>query len=220
VTAAAPTKALRGPARETRRRLLEAGRRAFARKGLAGTHLVTDVLEPAGVAVGSFYHQFGDKTDLLLAILGEHAASFRARLSAVHAPIPGRTFADIARASYGLLFDTAGEEEDIIRIQLRERDSGDDRVRRFLLEERRRWSESLATDYRRLAEASGAALDVERAVELITALSLGAVAQYLETPPSKRPHVRERFLDGLVRFTLGGVAALLDDDALPSGGRR
>lgn len=219
MSAAAATRALRGPARETRRRLLEAGRRAFARKGLAGTNLVADVLEPAGVAVGSFYHQFSDKTDLLLTILGEHAESFRARVSAVHAPAPGRSFADIARASYGLLLDVAAQDEDVLRIQLRERDCGDERVRRFLLEERRRWAESLAADYRRLAYTSGASLDVERAVELIVALSLGAVAQYLETPPRQRAARRERLLDGLVRFTLGGVAALLDDDA-PTGGRR
>jgi AcrR family transcriptional regulator len=221
VTAATEPKALRGPARANRQRLLEAGRRAFARKGLAGTNLVADVLEPAGVAVGSFYHQFGDKTDLLLAILGEHADSFRARLSAVHRPAPGRTFADIAHASYSLLFDVAAEDEDVLRIQLRERDSGDARVRRFLREERRRWAESLAADYTRLAEASGRSFDVERAVELVVALSLGAVAQYLETPRSERPARRERLLDGLVRFTLGGVPALIDEpDPGPTGGRR
>ena len=46
--------ARRGSAEATRARLIEAGRRAFARKGLAGTKLTQDILEPAGVSVGSF----------------------------------------------------------------------------------------------------------------------------------------------------------------------
>ena len=55
----------------TRSRLLEYGRRAFARRGHAGTNLKDDILLPAGVSVGSFYHQFRDKTDLLLEVLAK-----------------------------------------------------------------------------------------------------------------------------------------------------
>ncbi len=90
---------LSGRAAETRQRLLAAGRSAFARKGLAGVNLKRDLLEPAGISVGSFYHQFKDKTELLLAILAEHSAAQRERFSEVHRPAAGRSGEDLARDS-------------------------------------------------------------------------------------------------------------------------
>ena len=63
---------------ETRRKLLDAGFEAFAAKGHDGVNLVDDVLEPAGISIGSFYHQFADKTELLREILAEAAARRRA----------------------------------------------------------------------------------------------------------------------------------------------
>ena len=94
-----PPGARRGSAEATRERLIEAGRRAFARKGLAGTKLTQDILEPAGVSVGSFYHQFKDKTDLMLAIFEQHTDNMRALVREAHRPVPGRSLAEIARSS-------------------------------------------------------------------------------------------------------------------------
>jgi AcrR family transcriptional regulator len=192
----------------TRQRLLEAGRVAFARKGLAATNLREDVLGPARVSVGSFYHRYRDKTELLLDILAEHADTFRARLHAVHTPTPGRTLREIARSSYALMFDVAERHEDVLRIQMRERQSSDPRVHEFLAEDRKRWTESLASDHERLAELGGYSVSGELVAELVAALAMGAVARWLELPASQRPAERARLLDGLVRFTLGGVPAL------------
>ena len=61
---------------KTRSRLLEFGRKAFARRGHTGTNLKEDILLPAGVSVGSFYHQFKAKTDLFLVILRSTARRF------------------------------------------------------------------------------------------------------------------------------------------------
>ncbi|HME69644.1 MAG TPA: TetR/AcrR family transcriptional regulator [Myxococcota bacterium] len=205
----------------TDQRLFAAGRAAFARKGLAGTHLKADILAPARVSVGSFYHRFTDKTDLLLAILREHAEAFRAALRDTHRPAPGRTLVDIVRGSYAMVFQLAEDHEDLLRIQLVERTSADPRVRQYLREDRARWIASLADDYRRLdstrgrpAESAPRVLDADLLAELVVGLSLGCVAQLLELPKDERPSARVRLLEGLVRFTLGGAAALADAFAI------
>ncbi len=201
----------------TEQRLFAAGRAAFARKGLAGTHLKDDILAPARVSVGSFYHRFTDKTDLLLAILREHSEAFRVALRRVHRPAPGRTLVDIVRGSYAMVFQLAEDNEDLLRIQLVERTSADPRVRQYLREDRARWIASLADDYRRLdstrvcpAVGTPSVFDADLLAELVVGLALGCVAQLLELPKEERPTARVRLLDGLVRFTLGGAAALAD----------
>lgn len=193
----------------TRRRLLEAGRRAFAARGLEGTNLRADILEPAGISVGSFYHQFGDKTELLLAILDEAQEGFRALLREIHAPRPGKAILDVARDAFGLVLDMAERDEDLMRIQLRVRSSDDQRVRAFERERRARWRGTLAEDYQRIGAAAGHGVEAELLADLVVGLALGAVAQYLETPPGERRAARARLLDGLVRFTLGGAAAFV-----------
>jgi len=207
--------ARRGSAEATRARLIEAGRRAFARKGLAGTKLTQDILEPAGVSVGSFYHQFKDKTDLMLSIFEEHADNLRVLVSEAHRPAPGRSLVDIARSSYALAFDLADRYANEARILMRERAVDEPRIRRFIDEDHKRSLESLKRDYRRLAELNHFDLDVELAADLVAGLAEGVLDRYLELPREERPKARERLLDGLVRFTLGGLPALSISGAAP-----
>jgi len=199
----------RASALETRRRLMAAGRRAFAVKGLAGTNLRNHVLGPAGVSVGSFYHQFRDKTDLLLAIMEEYDQAFRARLKETRQPRPGRTAFGMARELYSMILDNVDENPDLVAIQLRERGSDDERVRRSLRTARERWIASVAEDYWKISQASGVDVRADLLANLTVALALGAMAQYLEAPLSQRQELRERLLDGLVRFTMGGIPALV-----------
>jgi AcrR family transcriptional regulator len=210
ISPAAPSRA-----QATRSRLLEAGRRAFAAKGLDGTNLREDILEPAGVSVGSFYHQFQDKTELLFAILRDDAERFRARMSQAHTPVPGRALVDICRESYGMTLDMAELHEEGLRIQFRERNGTDPRVREFLREERSRWVESLARDYERIAAATGLVIDAALAAELMVALSFGMMASYLELPRTQRRRERTRVLEALCRFTMGGLLAAVTIEEPP-----
>jgi AcrR family transcriptional regulator len=195
--------------------MLEAAARAFAEKGLAGTKLKDDILAPAGIAPGSFYYQFDDKVDLLLAVLEEYSTLYRDRLREVHLASPERLIEDICRDSYVLLFELAESSTDVLRIHLKERHSVEPRVRDYIHADRVRWLEHLAQDLERLANAGGVSLDCDDAAELVVALSLGALSRYLETDEAERPAVRDRLLKNLVQFTIGGFEALASASPVP-----
>lgn len=194
----------------TRQRLLEVGRRAFARKGCVATNLKDDILVPARVSVGSFYHQFRDKTDLFLEILREHAETFRAMMREAHRQTGNRSPAELARHSYATVFRVAEENEDLFRIMARERESNDARVRGYLRDNHVLWVERLAEDYRHIGALGAEGEERTRlAAELVISLTLGALLTYLEQPPGDRATSRERLISGLVDFTLGGVSVLV-----------
>jgi AcrR family transcriptional regulator len=205
------TERTRGASRAlTRRRLLAVGRRAFSRKGHAGTNLKDDILIPAAVSVGSFYHQFRDKTDLFLEILRVHSETFRTMIREAHTPSKAGQPGDVARHSFATVFRVAEENDDLFRIMFRERESHDARVRAYLRDNSRRWIESLSEDYRRMGLiAAHDTAAAELAAELISALTAGTVLAYLDYPPAERHRHRDRLIDGLVRFVLGGVPALV-----------
>jgi len=192
----------------TRARLLTVARDAFARKGLAGVSLVEDVLRTAGVSVGSFYHQFRDKTDLFLAVLEEHTTAFRAMIREAHNPRGGRAPLDLARHSYATVFRIAEQNPDLFHIFVRERESDDPRVRKYLRDTHRGWIASLAEDYQRIGAVTRQD-QAELAAELISALTVGTVLRYLELPAAERRRQRDRFIEGLVHFTTGGAPALM-----------
>ncbi|HOJ68861.1 MAG: TetR/AcrR family transcriptional regulator [Candidatus Hydrogenedentes bacterium] len=67
---------------ETRKRLLRAGGKLFARKGVATT-TAAEIAREAGVAVGTLYLHFGDKSGLLRTILTEGVESLLQAMTAV-----------------------------------------------------------------------------------------------------------------------------------------
>jgi AcrR family transcriptional regulator len=213
------TASTRASSREqTRARLLAVGRRVFARKGHAGANLREDILGPAHVSVGSFYHQFRDKTDLLLAILEDHARTFLAMIQEAHRPREESEPGEIARHSFETVFRIAEQSDDLFRIMVRERESEDPRVRAYLRDNHRRWIESLADDYRRVGlESPGSGDALTLAAELITATTLGTILNYLDLPEHERATRRGPLIDGLVRFTIGGLIALTTPMPLPHG---
>ncbi len=195
----------------TRQLLLEHGRRAFARRGHAATNLKEDILLPAGVSVGSFYHQFEDKTDLFLAILEEHGSAFRQLIHEANQPQAGQTAEEIARRSFETFFRIAESNEDLFHIMLRERESEDERVRKFLREGRRAWTEGLVADYRTILGSHRVAdEDLEMAAELVQSMTFDLIVHFLGLTSQERKSERFRLIDGLVRFSLGGLNALFE----------
>ena len=62
----------------TREKLLAAGRKVFAARGVEGAQ-IRDVIGEAGLAIGTFYLHFKSKEELFFAIVEESAARLRAR---------------------------------------------------------------------------------------------------------------------------------------------
>jgi len=203
---------------KTRNRLLEFGRKAFARRGHVGTNLKEDILLPAGVSVGSFYHQFRDKTDLFLAILQEHGATFRRMIHDANRPQEGMDEEQVARHSLETDYAIAEENADLFHIMLRERESEDERVREFLREGRRGWTQGLVEDYRTMLGGHEVANEeLEMAAELVQSMTFGLIVHFLGLTPEEQRRERSRLIEGLVRFSLGGLSALFGASA---AGRR
>jgi len=125
-------------------------------------------------------------------------------------PRPGRTLERLVRDSYELVFSDAETNADILHIQLRERHSGNERVRAFLAADRQRWITSLSENFVLIEEAAGLPRIAQGAAELIVSLAHGAIAHWLEMPGADRARSRARLVDNLVRFSLGGMSALLE----------
>lgn len=50
---------------DTRKRIIDAGDKVFAKKGMSNTQ-IKDICKEAGVSIGTFYHYFENKDDLIL----------------------------------------------------------------------------------------------------------------------------------------------------------
>ena len=198
---------------DTRRRLLVQARAAFAAKGHDAVSVQRDVLEPSGVSNGSFYHQFSDKTDLLVAVLEEavDTARFVLHQSITTAPVDDPT--QRSRRAFETWFAMVDGAEDLFRIQVRERDNADPRVRTLLQALRQRWITTIAATLR---ERTGTGnVDTDLAARLIASLTYGVLIDYLDTPADERAALRATLIDALPRFVTGGITAL-DAPDLPS----
>ena len=190
---------------DTRRRLLVQARVAFAAKGHDAVSLQRDVLEPSGVSNGSFYHQFSDKTDLLVAVLEDATDGARFVLHDSVARTPASDPDQRAGRAYATWFDMVDGAEDLFRIQLRERENPDPRIRILLQALRQRWIATIAATLEERTDGGNVGPDLS--ARLITSLNYGVLIDYLDTPVDERPALRAALIEALPRFVTGGVAA-------------
>lgn len=100
---------------ETRRRLIEAGTRAFAKLGYHGMKIAA-VAREAGVANGTFYLHFKDKQALFLEILRAAVGKLAAALFAVQGY--GENSVNAEREEIAVVFEFAEHNRDLMRIAL------------------------------------------------------------------------------------------------------
>ena len=211
-TASAPARPRQARSRATREHLLAAARRAFAEHGHDGVNLRVHVLEPAGVGVGSFYHQFADKTDLLITLLDEAAEDRRRAVVDDPAVVAGRPPQEVLGEGFARLLADIDASEDLWRIQIRERANPDPRIRRRVGGGPEAWRGDLAATLRATTGAPEA--EVARAADLLLSLGVGLAATYLERPRRRRTAAARRELAaGAATFATAGLGALLEGGA-------
>jgi AcrR family transcriptional regulator len=194
---------------------LETGFEAFAAKGFDGVNLVEDVLEPAGISIGSFYHQFADKTELLREVLAEAAERRRTFIVELAEVDSASDLETTVRQVVERLFDSLERDAAAWQLQRVSRIAGDDGVREFGSAARENWNGAVAHLLERWFDHPS--VELRRASDPIVTLARGLVYNVLDTPTHQRRNRREQ-VDDMTSFVVGGLTKLLGPPrATPSG---
>jgi AcrR family transcriptional regulator len=182
---------------ETRRRLVDAATRLFAKDGLHGvtTHAIA---RAAGVAAGTFYLHFEDKEALFREVAFEAARALRSRMERAGASSPDPGVGVRARAAELLAF--AEENRSLVQILFgrnHEASGVGVDVLEFLAEEIER---SLRT--RGSAGLLAQDVDIAVAAQALVGMRARIVAWWAEQP-GRIP--RERVIESLARIQASGI---------------
>jgi AcrR family transcriptional regulator len=194
-------------ARRTREKILVQARRAFAERGFEATNLTEHILTPAGVSVGSFYHQFTNKREVLLEIFDATITARHAGIRERIASLPMDSFDGCYREIVGALLDDVERNPDVWRIQWREHESPDPEIRRMALVGVDGWSGTAL----HLLEPfyTGSQADMLAAAQMCVFLASGMIREYSHFDPEVQRERRDALLDACIDFGVAGVDRLL-----------
>lgn len=175
----------------TRERILDQAEHAFAAKGFETASLTSDILEPAGISVGSFYHQFSDKRAVLHALV-EERHPWHDLAATIEAPDDHATFTDTVRRSLHQMLDDIDRRPETWAIHFRELCNADPDVRELIVGSWSVWEAAVATMFGRWADAAAG-----RSAYAMAGLS-GVLRRYLDGDAAARRSVRDEQLDDVV----------------------
>ena len=182
----------------TRERILDQAERAFASKGFETASLTSDILDPAGISVGSFYHQFSDKRAVLHALLDERGTWRAVDAEAAEAAAAQTTAADAVREGLRLLMADIDVRPAMWWIHSRELHSADVEVRALIEQS---WASRLDTIRTILETASGdqgggdVTVRSPGRLAFATAGLVGVLRAYLSADVAARRAARDRLDD-------------------------
>lgn len=185
----------------TRERILDQAERAFASKGFEAASLTSDILDPAGISVGSFYHQFTDKRAVLHALLDERRTWRDVVAEVEDAAAEASTRSDAIRAAMVALLDAIDRHPEPWWIHFRELHSADADIRRLIADSWGVWHHAVA---QLLCEHGDGPTDAGR-VAFATRGLAGVLHGYLTGGPGARRTMRATQLDGIVAGCVGAL---------------
>jgi AcrR family transcriptional regulator len=194
-------------ARRTREKILAQAKRAFSERGFEATNLTEHILTPAGVSVGSFYHQFTNKREVLLEIF-DHAISARHERIRDHIRhMQTDTFGDAVRVVIDLLLDDVETDPDIWHVQWREHESPDPEIRQRALVGVGGWTDVVL----RMMEPfyPGDLPNKTLVAETSVVLASGLVREFSHLTPDDQHRRRHELVDTFVAYIQAATDALL-----------
>jgi AcrR family transcriptional regulator len=190
----------------TRGRILDQAEVAFAAKGFGATSLTSDILEPAGVSVGSFYHQFSDKRAVLRALIEERRGAWHTHLLETVMSDEPTSLEDALRRGLGELFDDVERHPAWWRMHFHEVNSVDPEIRALFEREWVAWVRALVGLAARWTEGDHDA-DAGSVAFIATGYA-GLIRAYLTADAARRAQLRGPGLDQTVRVCAASLAAL------------
>ena len=188
----------------TRERILDQAEQAFAEKGFESASLTSDILEPAGISVGSFYHQFPDKRAVLYALLDEREQWQYAADQRTPAAEP-RSFAEAVRDELIEFLDDIDDHPATWWIRFRELNSADVEIRTLIEQSWQGWNSSVASMLERWVEDPG--VNTAGRVSYAVAGLRGVLRDYLAAEPAARTQLRAEALNDVVAACVGSFAS-------------
>ncbi len=203
-------KALGPRGAQTREKLVSAGRKAFAAKGLGGASLREDILAPTSLSAGSFYHQFPDKASLLAEIIREDGARIIRELGDLGQQGTGQDPAMRAAALMSHLFDRAEKNPYFVKIFVREYYSESKLVQREIQKHTANTTAVLRAVYERLGETTGLGLDTHSLSVILSHQTFSLLNHYVGLSKRQRADARPILLRAIMQLMAGGVLAVRD----------
>lgn len=198
-------------ARRTREKIIARAKHAFAERGFEATNLTEHILTPAGVSVGSFYHQFSNKREVLLEIFEHTIGERHERIKALIAAATPTSFAESLRGVLDALCDDVDEHHEVWLIQWREHESPDPEIRIRALTGIDGWTSIARTLITPWYPADHPSLD--QAARQVALLGFMVVREYThlsrDLDPADLPGRRDALLAPAIEFAAGGLDRLL-----------
>jgi AcrR family transcriptional regulator len=194
-------------ARRTRDKIIGQAKRAFAERGFEATNLTEHILTPAGVSVGSFYHQFTNKREVLLEIFQHTIAERHERIREHIRNQQSDSYIDAYRSVLVALFDDVDLDNDVWRIQWREYESPDPEIRERALVGVDGWTAVARRILDPWYPEEHPAKDTVARMSVMMAMTV--VRDYSRLDPSDRHDHRDALLEPVLTFLEAGTARLL-----------